>query len=31
VKGIIDAKLAENPESDFAYVAKLVDTATYER
>ena len=30
VKGIIDAKLAENPESDFAYVAKLVDTATYE-
>ena len=31
MKGIIDAKLAENPESDFAYVAKLVDTATYER
>ena len=31
VKGIIDAKLAENPESDFAYVAKLVDTATYEQ
>ena len=31
VKGIIDAELAENPESDYAYVAKLVDTATYER
>jgi cell division protein FtsI (penicillin-binding protein 3) len=31
VKGIIDGKLAENPESDFAYVAKLVDTATYEQ
>ena len=31
VKGIIDAKLAENPDSDFAYVAKLVDTATYEQ
>ena len=31
VQGIIAAALAENPESDFAYVAKLVDTATYER
>jgi cell division protein FtsI (penicillin-binding protein 3) len=30
VLGIISAKLAENPESDYAYVAKLVDTATYE-
>jgi cell division protein FtsI (penicillin-binding protein 3) len=31
VQGIISAKLAENPDSDFAYVAKLVDTETYER
>lgn len=31
VQGIIDAALAENPDSDFAYVAKLVDTATYEQ
>ncbi|WP_448004376.1 peptidoglycan D,D-transpeptidase FtsI family protein [Agromyces bauzanensis] len=31
VQGIIDAALAENPEDDFEYVAKLVDTATYER
>ncbi|WP_350346866.1 penicillin-binding protein 2 [Agromyces sp. G08B096] len=28
---IIDDALAENPDSDFAYVAKLVDTSTYER
>ncbi|WP_136707179.1 penicillin-binding protein 2 [Agromyces sp. H66] len=31
VQGIIDAALAENPDDDFEYVAKLVDTATYER
>lgn len=31
VQGIIDTELAANPDSDFAYVAKLVDTATYER
>jgi cell division protein FtsI (penicillin-binding protein 3) len=31
VQGIISAALAEDPESDFAYVAKLVDTATYEK
>ena len=31
VQAIITAALAENPESDFAYVAKLVDTATYEQ
>jgi cell division protein FtsI (penicillin-binding protein 3) len=31
VQGVIDAALAENAESDFAYVAKLVDTATYEK
>ena len=30
VQGIIAAALAENADSDFAYVAKLVDTATYE-
>ncbi|GAA4382008.1 peptidoglycan D,D-transpeptidase FtsI family protein [Agromyces bauzanensis] len=30
VLGIIDAALAEDPEDDFEYVAKLVDTATYE-
>ena len=30
VLGIISAELAENPDSDFAYVAKLVDTETYE-
>jgi cell division protein FtsI (penicillin-binding protein 3) len=31
VQGIVAAALADNPESDFAYVAKLVDTATYEK
>jgi len=31
VQAIISAKLADNPESDFAYVAKLVDTQTYEK
>lgn len=31
VQAIIADALAENAESDFAYVAKLVDTATYER
>ncbi|AWB95325.1 penicillin-binding protein 2 [Agromyces badenianii] len=31
VQGIISAALAENPDSDFAYVAKLVDTETYEK
>lgn len=31
VQGIIDAALAENPKDDHEYVAKLVDTATYER
>ena len=31
VIAIIDEALAENPESDFAYVAKRVDTATYEK
>ena len=30
VLGIISAELAENPDSDFAYVAKLVDTEAYE-
>jgi cell division protein FtsI (penicillin-binding protein 3) len=30
VQGIITAALADDPESDFAYVAKLVDTETYE-
>ncbi len=30
VQGIITAALADNADSDFAYVAKLVDTATYE-
>jgi cell division protein FtsI (penicillin-binding protein 3) len=31
VQGVIDAALAEDPDSDFAYVAKLVDTTTYEQ
>ena len=31
VQGIITAELAEDPNSDYAYVAKLVDTATYEQ
>ncbi|WP_082571277.1 MULTISPECIES: peptidoglycan D,D-transpeptidase FtsI family protein [Agromyces] len=31
VQGIITAELAEDPNSDYAYVAKLVDTETYER
>ncbi|MFB6608809.1 peptidoglycan D,D-transpeptidase FtsI family protein [Agromyces sp. NPDC056379] len=31
VQGIISAALAEDPDSDFAYVAKLVDTETYEK
>ena len=31
VQGIISAALAEDPDSDFAYVAKLVDTETYEQ
>jgi cell division protein FtsI (penicillin-binding protein 3) len=31
VLGIISAELAENPDSDFAYVAKLVDTEAYEQ
>jgi cell division protein FtsI (penicillin-binding protein 3) len=31
VQGVIDEALAENAQSDFAYVAKLVDTATYEK
>jgi cell division protein FtsI (penicillin-binding protein 3) len=31
VQGVIDAALAENPDDDFEYVAKLVDTATYEK
>ncbi|MGW9629963.1 peptidoglycan D,D-transpeptidase FtsI family protein [Agromyces sp. NPDC055520] len=30
VQGIITAALADDPTSDFAYVAKLVDTETYE-
>ena len=30
VQGIIAAALAENADSDFAFVAKLVDTTTYE-
>jgi len=30
VQGIIAAALADNADSDFAFVAKLVDTATYE-
>ena len=30
VQGIIAAALADDADSDFAYVAKLVDTATYE-
>ena len=31
VQAVITDALAENPESDFAYVAKLVDTQTYEK
>ncbi|MEV1130643.1 penicillin-binding protein 2 [Agromyces sp. NPDC049794] len=31
VQGIIDTALAENADDDHEYVAKLVDTATYER
>ncbi|SIN78437.1 peptidoglycan D,D-transpeptidase FtsI family protein [Agromyces cerinus] len=31
VQGIISAALADDPNSDFAYVAKLVDTETYEQ
>lgn len=31
VQAIIADALAENPDSDFAYVAKLVDTETYEQ
>lgn len=31
VQGVIDTAIAENPEDDFEYVAKLVDTATYEK
>jgi cell division protein FtsI (penicillin-binding protein 3) len=31
VLGLIDGHLAEDPDSDYAFVAKLVDTATYER
>ncbi len=31
VKAIIDAAIAENPQDDFEYVAKLVDTTTYEK
>ncbi|GAA1524976.1 cell division protein FtsI (penicillin-binding protein 3) [Agromyces terreus] len=31
VLGIITAALAEDPDSDFAYVAKLVDVDTYEK
>ncbi|MDF0513405.1 penicillin-binding protein 2 [Agromyces sp. H3Y2-19a] len=30
VVGIITSKLAENPDSDFAFIAKQVDTATYD-
>ncbi|GLI29082.1 cell division protein FtsI [Agromyces rhizosphaerae] len=30
VLGIIEAALAEDPDSDFAYVSKLVDVTTYE-
>ncbi|MCD2441922.1 penicillin-binding protein 2 [Agromyces sp. SYSU K20354] len=30
VQGIITSAIAENPDDDFEYVAKLVDTATYE-
>lgn len=30
LRAVIDAALLTNPESDFAYVAKGVDTATYE-
>jgi cell division protein FtsI (penicillin-binding protein 3) len=30
VQGIITSELAEDPEADYAYVAKLVDTETYE-
>lgn len=31
VQGIIASELAADPDSDYAYVAKLVDTETYER
>jgi cell division protein FtsI (penicillin-binding protein 3) len=31
VLGIITAALAENPDSDFAYAAKLIDVDTYEK
>jgi cell division protein FtsI (penicillin-binding protein 3) len=31
VQGLIATALAANPEDDFEYVAKLVDTATYEK
>lgn len=31
VVGIIDEHLAADPDSDFAYVSKLVDTETYEK
>ncbi|MBM7830777.1 cell division protein FtsI (penicillin-binding protein 3) [Agromyces cerinus] len=31
VEGIISAELAEDPNADYAYVAKLVDTETYEK
>ncbi|MRG61516.1 penicillin-binding protein 2 [Agromyces sp. CFH 90414] len=31
VLGVIDGALAENADSDFAYLAKQVDTATYEK
>lgn len=31
VQGVIDAALAEDPEDDFEYLVKLVDTATYEK
>ncbi|GGI48441.1 cell division protein FtsI (penicillin-binding protein 3) [Agromyces flavus] len=30
LRGVIDAALEEDPDSDFAYVAKLVDTEAYE-
>ncbi|HLP22931.1 MAG TPA: penicillin-binding protein 2 [Microbacteriaceae bacterium] len=31
VLGVIDSALSEDPKSDFAYLAKEVDSATYER
>lgn len=31
VQAVIDAALAEDPEDDFEYLVKLVDTATYEK